>query len=457
MRKLAIVLVPLLLMVFVISAVGCDGKGTSTATPTPTPTLTVTLTPTPSVTPSPTPTPTPTSTPTATPTPSPTPTPTSAPMPRPSASPTPTWFSKNLALSYLPSLQFDGRDYWDEGEQAFPVSFTYDETPRNVEDNYESYATFTINREQRPTVYVHAANYDEYRVLEYWYYYAFNDWINDHEHDWERVFVYLDNANSPVAVSWSSHQFAFGCPWQDVRKDRGHPSLGVDGGSHAFKDEDEDGVAIRWDGTIEPNAGHLERAHADQVSWNVLVDGEYGLEPSTFCFGDPALNGDDDSADPKPAPWERDEWDRPQPSYRSACRPSPSPTPTPIPSPTPPPTPTSATTTIRFNVLTGWGQSGIARVSGPVDSGGSVSGSFIVTQGGSRDIIFYVLGPTNAVVWGSPSGPRTYDYGSFSFTTSSSGIYTLVFDNTFSTFTDKHITLQVTGGGLWSLVEGELE
>ena len=278
MRKLAVVLVPLLvLMVLVVGAVGCvGGEGEPTTTPTATPT------------------PTPMATPTVIPT------------------PTSSWFSRALALSYLPSLQFDGTDWWDEGEQAFPVSFTYDETPLNVEDNYESYATFTINSEQRPTVYVHAANYGEYRVLEYWYYYAFNDWINDHEHDWERVFVYLDNANSPVAVSWSSHQFAFDCLWQDVPKDRDHPLLGVDGGSHAFKDKHEDGVAILWDGTIELNDGRLEPAGVDQISWNVRVDSEYVLEPSEFCFGDPVLTGDDDNDDPKPAPWIRDEWDRPQ-------------------------------------------------------------------------------------------------------------------------------------------------
>jgi hypothetical protein len=132
------------------------------------------------------------------------------------------------------------------------------------------------------------------------------------------------------------------------------------------------------------------------------------------------------------------------------------PAPTPIPTYNPMPTST-ATTTIRFNVLTGWGQSGIAKVAGYIHSGMNVNGSFTVTEGGSRDIIFYIKDSTGSIVWGSSSGPRTYDYGSFSFTATLGGTYTLVFDNTFSSFTDKHITLQITGGGPWSLIEGALE
>ena len=133
-------------------------------------------------------------------------------------------------------------------------------------------------------------------------------------------------------------------------------------------------------------------------------------------------------------------------------------TPALTPTPTYNPMPTSTeTTTIRFNVLTGFGQSGIGKVSGYIHTGENVSGSFTVTQGGSKDIIFYILGPTGTVVWGSSSGPRTYNYGTFSFSATQSGTYTLVFDNTFSSFTDKHITLQITGGGPWSLIEGAPE
>ena len=61
MRKLAIVLIPLLIMALVLGAIGCGGEETK---PTPTPTPTLTPTPTPTQTPTPTPTPVLTPTPT---------------------------------------------------------------------------------------------------------------------------------------------------------------------------------------------------------------------------------------------------------------------------------------------------------------------------------------------------------------------------------------------------------
>ena len=68
MRKLAIVLILLLVMALVIGAAGCGEEGTPTATPTAIPTATPTATPTAIPTPTPTPTPTPVPTPTPTPT-----------------------------------------------------------------------------------------------------------------------------------------------------------------------------------------------------------------------------------------------------------------------------------------------------------------------------------------------------------------------------------------------------
>lgn len=63
MRKIAVVLIPLLVLVLVFGALGCK----SSPAPTPTPTPTVAPTPTPTAAPTPAPTPTPTVVPTATP------------------------------------------------------------------------------------------------------------------------------------------------------------------------------------------------------------------------------------------------------------------------------------------------------------------------------------------------------------------------------------------------------
>ena len=51
----------------------------------------------------------------------------------------------------------------------------------------------------------------EFIVLQYWYFYAFNDWavhggFNNHEGDWESVMVFLDkNTEEPMYVAYSAH------------------------------------------------------------------------------------------------------------------------------------------------------------------------------------------------------------------------------------------------------------
>jgi hypothetical protein len=52
-------------------------------------------------------------------------------------------------------------------------------------------------------------------VLQYWFFYAFNDWrsnffgANDHEADWEKVFVYLSESEAgemcPEWVAYAAH------------------------------------------------------------------------------------------------------------------------------------------------------------------------------------------------------------------------------------------------------------
>jgi hypothetical protein len=90
-----------------------------------------------------------------------------------------------------------------------------------------------------------------YTVLQYWLFYAFNDWrstyggINDHEADWELVCVYLapdggpDGCPVPRWVAASSHDDAGDAlrrRWDDPRLARvdGHPVVFAGAGSHAM-------------------------------------------------------------------------------------------------------------------------------------------------------------------------------------------------------------------------------
>jgi hypothetical protein len=89
---------------------------------------------------------------------------------------------------------------------------------------------------------------DGWMVLQYWLFYPFNDWrsgffgANDHEADWEKVFVYLSESEegevSPEWVAYAAHNYTgdnLRRRWDDpeVEKVGEHPVIYVGAGSHA--------------------------------------------------------------------------------------------------------------------------------------------------------------------------------------------------------------------------------
>jgi hypothetical protein len=89
---------------------------------------------------------------------------------------------------------------------------------------------------------------DGWIVLQYWLFYPFNDWrsgffgANDHEADWEKVFIYLseseDGEVSPEWVAYAAHNYTgdnLRRRWDDpeVEKVGEHPVIYVGAGSHA--------------------------------------------------------------------------------------------------------------------------------------------------------------------------------------------------------------------------------
>jgi hypothetical protein len=89
---------------------------------------------------------------------------------------------------------------------------------------------------------------DGWLVLQYWLFYPFNDWrsgffgANDHEADWEKVFIYLSESEAgevrPEWVAYAAHNYTgdnFRRRWDDpeVEKVGEHPVIYVGAGSHA--------------------------------------------------------------------------------------------------------------------------------------------------------------------------------------------------------------------------------
>jgi hypothetical protein len=101
-----------------------------------------------------------------------------------------------------------------------------------------------------PTYYVRAVRDAGYLVLQYWFFYAMNDWrstfsgVNDHEADWERITLFLtepDDGDDPELawVAFSAHDEV----GDDLRRriddpdlqlvDRTHPVVHAGAGSHS--------------------------------------------------------------------------------------------------------------------------------------------------------------------------------------------------------------------------------
>ncbi len=257
---------------------------------------------------------------------------------------------------YLASLYFDGLDGNDGGERVFPVqnsgstgedgrphvfNATQDGNGDGVvdpEDALQNILPYQIGtglrgtgrtglpdrgpNDQTPAVYVHrvalTGAWARWIVYQYWLYYADNDWLNHHEHDWEAYFVYLRDGE-PTTVRLSFHGGFFAHDWR-VFLDRGlvedgtHLRLSVDRGSHAFLSPGaglQDGVRLGYDGTVTARGGRLDAGDGGSFPF-VLISDE--TSPLLYAYGDPLyLEGEND--DLRPAPWAQPEWTAPPPPY----------------------------------------------------------------------------------------------------------------------------------------------
>ncbi len=117
---------------------------------------------------------------------------------------------------------------------------------------HQSYAASAHHRES--FYYGHVTQDGGYTVLQYWYWYAMNDWrstfggVNDHEGDWEQVTIFLVPSDgqsgqeagplSPAWVAFSSHDEVgddLRRRWDDpdLARSGEHPVVYVGAGSHS--------------------------------------------------------------------------------------------------------------------------------------------------------------------------------------------------------------------------------
>ena len=111
--------------------------------------------------------------------------------------------------------------------------------------DYERWSRF-VNGDMPPAVYAHVARdpgHPGKLSLQYWFYYAFNDWNNTHEGDWEMVQLVFDAdsaaaalSSDPAEVGYSQHEGAERAEWGDDKLEvvgGTHPVVHPAAGSHA--------------------------------------------------------------------------------------------------------------------------------------------------------------------------------------------------------------------------------
>jgi hypothetical protein len=117
--------------------------------------------------------------------------------------------------------------------------------PLDPECDYERWAR-RVTEGTAPTVYAHVATDagDPGKLaLQYWFFYAFNDWNNTHEGDWEMIQLNFDAdtarqalTRTPTSIGYSQHEGAERAEWGDEKLelvDGTHPVVYPAVGSHA--------------------------------------------------------------------------------------------------------------------------------------------------------------------------------------------------------------------------------
>lgn len=148
-------------------------------------------------------------------------------------------------------------------------------------------------RDRNYTYYYRTVSQAGYLNLQYWFYYAYNDWaggydgFNDHEGDWEgfHVFFKLDASNRPIEppahVCYLGHHSRLTKAWNhaDVEKVGTHPVIYVAAGSHASYPESRKYPLMALYSLIDYATGELLTLNHDE--WRSRIN----LEKAPWVSG----------------------------------------------------------------------------------------------------------------------------------------------------------------------------
>ena len=156
--------------------------------------------------------------------------------------------------------------------------------PQGVRDaaleNYESSQV----RQPDYAYYFRTAHQGSYLTLQYWFFYAYNDWattfggFNDHEGDWEgiQLFFELDGgsrpAEPPAYICYLGHHSRITKPWHhpDIQRTNTHPHVYVAAGSHASYPEQKRYTIMSLYDLVDQATGDALTLDHDQ--WRGRID-----------------------------------------------------------------------------------------------------------------------------------------------------------------------------------------
>lgn len=154
-------------------------------------------------------------------------------------------------------------------------------------------------RSWAPTTYARfLPNTDGTGTIEYWMFYPFNQWINNHEGDWERVRVGITSLD-PNTATISSARFYFHHSYLDVPQIDLYRLHVVDG-THMEEDAEEFSEERSIDGQLESQRpGERQHPLAIGCFGQELIDqgrGDVGHAPSHATRAEPALAAEGDES-----------------------------------------------------------------------------------------------------------------------------------------------------------------
>ena len=161
--------------------------------------------------------------------------------------------------------------FFSKSEKYLPCDLFF--SGKEVINNKQEYDALTsTEKNDVASCYYHITNGKKYTILQYWYYYSFNNYrLDDHEHDFECVKIFINKTTQqPMYINCNVHSYN---KVVDL-KNKMVPKVKVDLGSHAMlPDIDDLTLPLHswiWHGTKDKEYKILPKKSIEELRIEVM-------------------------------------------------------------------------------------------------------------------------------------------------------------------------------------------